>query len=198
MKKISVIFFVLAIMDCVVMFGGPVLPLSNVAVVKIGETFKVIYKGHSQGPVKLSILDSDGELVFQEKILCERGFIRPYNFARLPKGNYQIRITDPSGEHLEEIYYEDEWKNKTPQTKSWVARISKLKCDGNKYMLIIPGQSQKEFVINIYDQNEQLVFSEEQKIENDFAKVYNLKNLNGATIRLLSQFGEEMLVKTLE
>jgi len=199
MKKMSVIIFVIAAISCSVAFGHPIFLPSDVAVIKSGKVFKVIYKGRSNVPVKLIISDSEGSELFKEKIICAGGFIRPYNFSQLPEGSYRLRVVDNKGEYFEEIYYEAEGNDSREADQPLIARIAKLKCDGNKYIVVVPNQAQKkEFAVNIYDQNEMLVFSERHSVKQDFAKVYNLKNLNGATIKLLTESGKEILSKTAE
>jgi hypothetical protein len=196
MKKMSVIILVMAALSCVVASGHPMLSPSKVAVVKNGEVIKVIYQGNCKAPVNLTIVDADGTEVFHEKILSANGFIRPYNFSKLPKGDYQLHVVDSGGEYSEEIYFQGEWRTRHAQAKPCFGHITKLNGEGNKYLVVVPSQLQKEFAIEIYDQNEGLIFSERQRIENDFAKVYNLKNLNGATIKILAESGDEMRFKT--
>jgi hypothetical protein len=195
MKKMNVIIFVIAALGCFVASGRPVLSLNNVAVLKSGEVIKVIYQGNLPVPVNLIILDADGVEIFQEKIISTNGFIRPYNFSKLPKGNYQLRVVDPNGEYLEDVYFQGEWKTKHTHDKPFIGHITKLTGDENKYLVVVPGQFAKGFSVQVFDQNEELVFSEKQETGQDFARVYNLKNLNGATIKLQPDLEDEVPFK---
>ncbi|SRR5258706_10115152 len=191
MRKMNVILFALAAMGCVVVFGGPNYGSeSKVAVLKNGDVFKVIYQGPAESIVKVTIFDADEQVIFTEKIISDK-FMRPYNFSQLPKGEYKICIDDPSGKHVENLSYTDTEKAEEQvadlDNKEWNAHITKLKGAENKYMVVIPHDADDEVAINIYDQNQQLVFSEQQKIEKDFAKVYVLKDLEGGSIRVINQ-----------
>lgn len=193
MKKMNVIILVVAALSCFVACGRPVLSLNNVAVVKTGEGIKVIYQGASQAPVNLALLDAEGDEVFHEKIVSTHGFIRPYNFSGLTKGNYQLHVADPNGEYWEEVYFEGEWKTRHAEVKPYNGLVSKLTGSENKYLVAVPCRFLKEFAVQVYDRNEELIFSESQKIEHDFAKVYNLKNLEGATIKLEPQSSNQTI-----
>jgi hypothetical protein len=50
--------------------------------------------------------------------------------------------------------------------------------------------------VRIYDQDQQMVFSEMKKVDDGFAKIYVLKNLKGASIGIAKRSsGEEKLFK---
>jgi len=183
MKKTIMILLALVTVGCVVSFGGANGPESHMAVVKTGEIVKVIYESSVSMQVKVTISDADGNEVFAEKVASDEGFIRPYNFSLLPKGNYKISLADKDGEHSENISTRD---------KEWVANVVKLSTPEDKYMVSIPYQGPGEVVIQVYDQREQLVYSETQVLESGFAKIYNLKNLEGATVQVVNQSSGEV------
>lgn len=186
MKKMSLILFVLVTVSCAVVLGGT---HPRLAVVKTGDIFKVIYKDQSTCSVRLSILDADGQEVFTEKVASQGGFVRPYNFSELPKGNYTLRVVDPTGEYIEKISWEE------PQ---WFAHVAKVKGKEKKYMVVIPHQFNQGVVINVYNHNQELVFSELKNPTDDFARIYNLKNVAGGTIQLVNQSSGEEKVFTTE
>ncbi len=76
--------------------------------------------------------------------------------------------------------------------EEWNAHVVKIKGVENKFMVAIPHQADDEVAINIYDQDEQLVFSEKQKLNTDFAKVYVLKNLEGGTIKVVNETSKKV------
>ena len=184
MKKMISILLALVTVGCVVSYGWTKGPESRMAVVKTGEIIKVIYDGPSSAMVQVTILDSDGNEVFTEKVASEGGFIRPYNFSLLPKADYKISVTDKAGEYSETVSTRD---------KEWIANVAKLNAEEEKYLVAIPYQGDGEVAIRVYDENDQVVYSETQVMQGDFAKIYNLKNLDrGATVRVLNESsGEE-------
>jgi hypothetical protein len=184
MKKMIMILLALVTWGCVVSFGGTKGPESHMAVVKTGEIIKVIYESPVSSQVKVTISDADGNEVFAEKVESAEGFIRPYNFSLLPKGDYTISLADKNGEYSENICTRD---------KEWVANVIKLGAREEKYMVSIPYQGPGEVAIQVYDQHEQLVYSETVVMQTDFAKIYNLKNLDeGATVHVVNQSSGEM------
>jgi len=183
MKKMISILLALVTVGCVVSFGGTKGPESRLAVIKTGEIIKVIYDGPSSSMVKVTILDADGNEVFAEKVPSDEGFIRPYNFSQMPKADYTICVTDKAGELSETVSTRD---------KEWVANVAKLKGPEEKYLVAIPYQGGGEVDIRVYDGNDQLVYSETQAMQSDFAKIYNLKNLDGhASVQVVNQSSGE-------
>ena len=62
---------------------------------------KLYYKSIKRGSVKISIEDASGLTVFSETIKKADGFMRPYNFESLPKGQYIVRVEDENGQMVE-------------------------------------------------------------------------------------------------
>jgi len=179
MKKMIMILLALATVGCVVSFGGTKGPESHMAVVKAGEVFKVIYESPVSTQVKVTISDADGNEVFAEKVASDEGFIRPYNFSLLPKGEYKISVTDKDAVYSENI---------NTRGKEWIANVARLRDREAKYMVSIPYQGPGEVAIEVYDQHQQLVYTEKQVMQGDFARIYNLKNLEeGATVQVVNQ-----------
>ena len=145
------------------------------------------------------ISDSDGGIVFSEELISTHGFVRPYNFSQLPKGDYEICIIDQNTKHSRKICFEDRAEavcSIEQNKKELTAHVVRLQGNKNRYMVSIPYQVNNEVEINIYSRDQELVFSEKQKLKNDFVKIYRLKNLDGATIKLLSENGEEKIFRT--
>lgn len=181
MKKMMSVIVVLALVCGV---SSSALSESRVAVIRNGEIFKVIYRNKELASVQVTISDAGGENVFAEELISTHGFIRPYNFAQLPKGNYVISITDVDGKKTEKICFDEQ----EPKRKiRWTAHISKLGNNDRKVMVAVPQQNTNDFSVHIYDKDDQLVYSEDQKLEKEYARVFNLKALAGtATVHLVN------------
>ncbi|HTH56058.1 MAG TPA: hypothetical protein VL728_08420 [Cyclobacteriaceae bacterium] len=181
MKKMMLVIVVLALVCGV---SSSALSESRVAVIRNGETFKVIYKNTDLADVKVTISNSNGEKVFSEELISVHGFIRPYNFAELPKGDYMICITDVDGKKTEKICFDEQAvKNK----KEWTAHIGKLTDDQKKVIVAVPQQKVNNFSVHVYDKYDQLVYTEDPALEKEYARVFDLKRLEGgATVHLVN------------
>jgi hypothetical protein len=155
----------------------------DLAVMRRGDVFKVVYSGQSNAPVKVAIFDNHGTEVFSERLDGSNGFIRPYNLSLLPPGDYKICVMDESGEHIEKI---------CTRVKDWAARISRLDDSEDRFMIAIPHQANTEVSISIYDKENRLLYSANEDITGGYAKVYVLKNLaEGATFKLINHSTRE-------
>jgi hypothetical protein len=191
MKKMIVFVLMLVTVGYAMSFAG-LHSEDNLAVMRRGDVFKVVYSGQSDALVKVAILDNRGVEVFSEKLVAStNGFIRPYNLSQLPRGDYKICIMDESGEHTEKI---------CTRVKDWPARISRLDDTEteDKFMIAIPRQANTEVGISIYDKENRLLYKANEDITGGYAKVYILKNLTeGATIKLVNHStGEEKYLVT--
>jgi hypothetical protein len=199
MKKLNVIFFSLAMVGCVGVFGKPVFSESKVAVVKTGKVFKVIYEGPKEAKVKITILNSDDLPIFSEKIISHGSFARPYNFSQLPEGDYKICVDDQNGKHVEKLCNTESREARAGLEVNYyepLAHVVKLQNTENKYLVCIPKQREAEMDVRIYNKDQDLVFSEMKNAEDSFAKVYVLQNLEGASIGVANRSsGEEKLFK---
>jgi len=179
MKKMILILLMFAIVECAPSFasaaGG-----DRMSVVRAGEIFKVIYKGHDLVNVKIAITDLDGNKVFAEELISVHGFVRPYNFSQLPKGDYLVCVTDDVGMNTEKISYEEQVAN--DHTKNWTAHLSRLNTGKNKVLVAIPQQQSNDFTIKIYNHNDDLIYMENHSQRIDFAKIYHLKNFEGGAV----------------
>jgi hypothetical protein len=142
---------------------------------------KVFYKAEQPGSVKVSILDENKELIFSETMRRSSGFLRPYNFGGLPAGRYTIQIEDKDGKRSELIDYS---AGKIDKSIS----IVKL-TDPGKYLLSVNSKASDRISVNIYNEQNELIHSQIKDIENSFAEVLNLKNINHFTIEVTDSNG---------
>lgn len=190
MKKILALS--LSVLLCTLVFAGGTdntSSASGVAVIKKdAETYKLFYKADKAGGVKISILNSKQEIVFQESIKTEDGFVRPYNFGSLAEGDYTIEVVDASGKQVEKIHNYAEKSKKN-------FHIRKIK-DEDKVVLSVSGKGSETISVRVYDALDNIIYNEDKEISGDFAQVYNLKNIKGGvTIEVSGENGE---TKTLQ
>lgn len=150
---------------------------ANATVVKSGSTFTVSYVRAEESSVKVSIYNDDNKKVFSETIHKISSFTRPYNFADLPLGKYTIEITDGNSTITETVEYRHEAKHSDKYVK-W----SPVTNSDTKFMLAVSNTGKGAIVVNFYDESGALLFSSSEKIDGNFAKVYNLKKIKGKVL----------------
>jgi len=200
MRKMCFIFIALAA-GCAVALGNSATLESKVAVVRNGEVFKVIFKSQEESTVKVTILDNDRTPIFTEKIFSHGEFVRPYNLSNLPQGDYKICIDDQNGEHVEKVCSTEPGivrREREVADKAMIAHVLKIQGADNKYLVSIPHQNEGEAEIHIYDQRNQLIYTEKLTLDSDFAKVYALQNLDGATFGFTGRLSSKEKLVSIE
>ncbi|WP_276369649.1 hypothetical protein [Chryseolinea sp. H1M3-3] len=175
MKKSFFIWTLLLVAGAATLATASDNPSASVAVLKNGSTIKLFYKGIEQTNVKVLILNDVNEIVFTEKIKNTDGFVRPYNFSQLPEGNYRFQLTDDNGQKVEYVSYRKEQAVKGER----LLHVMHLKGSTDRFMLSIPNKGNDEILISIYNDQNIVLHSSQEKIDGDFAKIYNLKDYYG-------------------
>jgi hypothetical protein len=173
MKKFLSILVVLAAVSGAVNANVIDNPKANtgLALMKSEKGFRVFYKGSKAGNVKVTISNARGESIFQETLKNVESFIRPYNLSSITEGDYMIEISSPEGKQIEKFSYT---KNKVEK----LMNLLHVKDSDGKYMLMVANKNGNDHLkVNIYDQKYNLVYSGNEEITGDFAKVYDLKSL---------------------
>jgi hypothetical protein len=145
---------------------------SSATVVKIGSTFKLYYKGAEQADVKISILNGRNNVVFSETLKKVEGFVRPYNFSKLPEGEYTIQISDKFGRQIEKITY----KQEKPEA---LAHLLKVAGSEAKYLLTVSSRGESDVTVRIYDNTNSVIYNKTEIVSSDFARIYNLEGIGG-------------------
>lgn len=147
-------------------------PSSSMAVLKQGSTVKLLYKGGEHNDVKVLIVNDDNQIVFSEKIKSTDGFVRPYNFSKLPEGNYSIELIDNTGRQSKLVNYKAESARK-------LMHVMRVTGTTDKFVLSVPSAGQQKISIAIYDDMGRVLYSGRENIAGDFARVYNLQRHAG-------------------
>ena len=162
---------------------------SGVAVFKKNDnTFNLIYKSVKSAHVKVTIANARNKVVFEEVVRQNGGFARPYNFAGLPEGDYSLIVDDGQQKYTEQVSYHAGKVSK-------VVNVMKLKGE-NKFLLTAAGEGKETITVNIFNQANQLLYSDSQITAGDFALVYNLSTVPGSlTFEIRGESGETKTVK---
>lgn len=172
MKKILCI--VIALISVAQVSAKGIEPKSpvGISVIKQGALIKLFYKGGQTGKVKVTIYNPAGGIVFRETMFNTENFMRPYNFAGLPEGDYMIELSDSQGKRSQKIVHRRPDRHRT----AYLTRLGKLE---QKYMLSVPNEGQDALTVRIYDAHSRMLYSETEIVEGNFAKVYNLNDIRG-------------------
>jgi hypothetical protein len=130
-----------------------------------GTVYKLIFPVRNTETVFVKIYDLENHLVYSEKIRNKYGFTRPYDFKDLPDGSYQVRIWTNAGKIIRNFVL------RKPVNDLMVA-VEETK-GHDSYKLIVKGVTKKPLYVDIYDENEELVFEEVLKVDSDFSRVYS-------------------------
>jgi hypothetical protein len=126
----------------------------------------------SEANVKVSILNESGDVVFSEVVKKTDGFVRPYNIASIPSGNYTIEVSDHTTNYSENVVI---GKARKPE----LANIFRVGGEDGKYLLTVPAKEAKDINVRILA-DEAVIYDQVEAISSDFARIYNLKKIKGA------------------
>lgn len=190
MKKILTLVFALIVIGHV--NANNIDPKSPVgmSVVKRGNVVKLFYRGEQSGKVKITIYNEKGFKVFTETMRNKEHFMRPYNFASLPEGNYTIELSDTNGRRFHNVKHSVSYGKR-------VATLHRLEHERSKYMLSVPNIGADALTVKIFDEHNTLVYEVTEVIEGNFAKLYNLEKLEGKPVfEIIDQNGNATRLTT--
>lgn len=144
------------------------------------NSYSVVYKGVNTEKVNIKIVDENNQLIFAESIKNRDSFVRPYNLSNLPQGTYTIIVTDANGTRSHEVKNysasENANSNGTVRFKSF---------EPNRYVLNIVNTTSQTAIIKIYNNDNKLVYTTTENLDGgNYAKIYNLKNVNSGLIEV--------------
>lgn len=145
---------------------------------QIDHVYTLIYKGKECRKVTIKILDENQNIVFTEQIRKYGSFVRPYNFSGLQEGIYTMMVNDDSGVVTKQIYHRI---SPVAVLKSDLKYINFTKLSGadNKYKLTIVDFENDDVVVSIFDQQNHLLYEGTELLEDNFAKIYDLGDVDG-------------------
>lgn len=152
--------------------------------------FKLYYSKPLVAKVKVKIFNAEGEKVFSESIKNENGFVRPYNMSSLPAGTYKFEIDDNTEiETFEFVYAEVK-----TQEAAVVANIVKM--DEGKFFLGVSSTNNDKVQIDIYNDSNEVVYSAEEVVANQFGQLYNLQSVKSKRFTLVVKHNGNVVKET--
>lgn len=140
-----------------------------VASISNASVFTIRYKAPEVNTVKISILNSNNQLVFSETLTNVESFARPYNFRQLAEGEYTIIVADKNGKQAEKINYSMD------KISSFIS-VTKVAKAENKYALNVNNNGTEDVFVKIYD-NDQLLHEQTVQVTGSFGLIYNLSKV---------------------
>ncbi len=195
MKKTVSIFVMLTLISSIVFAGGivedPKNPTKNGStVIKCGAIFKLFYKAESTEDVRVTIYNSDNEPVFKETLRQTEGFMRPYNLNKLEEGEYRLDIADKNGVESKSLHHFAE------KSKSLITVIQLLETP-EKFLLTIGKKESAEMIgVRIFNERNEVIYEQSERVQGDFSKVYNIKKGNHFRFEITDSNGTRVIDKS--
>jgi len=152
--------------------------------------FDLIYVSEVEGPVTVRIFNEEGDLVGFDQIKKKKSFIKTYNLQNLEAGKYVMKIENSEGVTRKEIYY-------NPFRQSLNMLLIKNEEDKVKVMVVGLDRT-KPVTIRIYNENGELLKSEELDVERSFSRTYDLSEIDSDSYVITATNGSESVTKYTE
>lgn len=151
---------------------------------------QVAYYGKSPEKIHISIYNEKEKAVFKETVKSKKGVKIPYNLKELPYGEYKfkVRVDDEITVH--------KVKHEAPLYPGNV-KIQATAFGDGKIKMMITGPGHKEFKLRIYDDHNRLLFQQDVDQNENYGKVFNLKQLEAKSVQLVLSNRNEILQKEI-
>ncbi len=187
MKKIMFVAALLTVMSAAVFATGE----NGVKVISDSSAvFKVYYSKPVAAKVKVTIFNAEGQKVFVESIKNENGFVRPYNMSSLPAGTYTFQIDDNTDVETFEFVYEE------VKTEEEAVIANFVKMEEGKFFLGVSSAKNDKVQIDIYNDNDEVVYSAEEVVANQFGQLYNLQSVKSKGFTLIVTHNGKIVKET--
>ncbi|MGC4023488.1 MAG: hypothetical protein QM734_16825 [Cyclobacteriaceae bacterium] len=163
------LIFVLAFVSSTFSFAG-IEPSVAVIPGSSNSVYKVVYKSETTSKVKVTIFNSEKQVVFTESISNVKGFSRPYNFSSLPEGEYTIEINNGLDKKVETVKYQEQGDSMLVSTMS----VRKLNSAESKYLITAESKGLNIMTVSVYDEQGTLLHSQSHIVDKSFGVVYNV------------------------
>jgi hypothetical protein len=138
------------------------------------NVFNISYKTAEVSNVRISIYNSNTELVFTEVLNNVASFVRPYNFSELTEGEYTIVVSNKNGTQTEKV-------NFTSNKINSIISVSEVANAENKYALNVTNNGTEDVYVRIFDNNSNLLHEQSVQVTGSFGLIYNLSKVKSTT-----------------
>jgi len=134
--------------------------------------YNLVYRSAAPGIVKVTITNEVGQIVMFDQIEANSSFLRPYNLIALPAGSYTITVLDRNGKTSMPLVHAATSLASLARPTMQVKPV-----EAKKYALTLLGIAADAVTVNIYDDKQNLVFTEEIAGKGSFTRVYDLTKI---------------------
>ena len=141
---------------------------------KKAGTYNLIYATAVAPVVTIHIYDAANVLLHSQKVKNEQGFLLPLDLSKLPYGNYSLEVIDGSNRYEQALNYQ-------PASNVSFASIKNM---GDQKIALSVNATNKGASVSIYDEQNHLLYRDNLKDAGQFARLYNLQQVYGQTVRV--------------
>lgn len=146
-------------------------------IAKSDVKFDFIYVAEEAGEVCVTIYNAKGNQVSSKTVKDSKSFRRTYDFSKLTPGKYKVVVRNADGMSNEVINY----KVKKAVLQTFVTKIP----DSNSVKVHVGAfNPEKPVTVNIYNQDNRLIHTEEIKNKGSFSKVYDLSKADAKSVNV--------------
>ncbi|MDA0196547.1 MAG: hypothetical protein O2887_16140 [Bacteroidetes bacterium] len=142
------------------------------------DKYRVIYKSEIEGPVKLTLSDEDGHILYKERHSKLSSFIQDISFESVSTGEYTFQVEDLAGSHKETISF-------VSQEDRLASKLRLAQESGKKLVLRATDLGYVDLSLYIYDDKNQLIYDENLKDVDVLGKIYNLDLLASRSVNVV-------------
>ncbi|XOV93896.1 MAG: hypothetical protein ACFHWX_04145 [Bacteroidota bacterium] len=153
---------------------------------KTEKMYKVVYNSPFKEDVTIEIYNQDKSLVHTEKLHSTTGFIKRYNLSFLALGEYEFIVKSADYQFEESIDLGGLSKFKV-----------QLKNSGKNVSFVGSHPEGKDLNVYIYDQNNDLLYTDELKEMKQVNKTYNLEKIAGKSVSFLIFYDNTLIKKEI-
>jgi hypothetical protein len=181
-----------AVMALMVLAANPLLAKDNsletLVSVKNLEPGKIqlAYYGKTPEKVVVNIYNENNKRVFMETIQSKKGIKKPYDLRELPYGEYSIKVRVDDEETTHKV------SHAVPEYPGQAKMMATVFGESRVKMLLM-SPYQKKFKLRIYDENNELLYQQNIRQQQNFGRVFNFEDSKTKTVRLVLSNNKEIL-----
>lgn len=157
------------------------------------QGYVMTYQAANISDVQVKLRDESGTVIFRETLEDASQLARFYRMEEVASGNYQFEITTPDGSFSESVEYP------VLPTNEWTFQLLKDP-NSDRYQLVLDASPEEVVEVNIYDDNNNLLYSRSATVEEHNNQVYNLTKVpsDAVTLTVSDQFRASEKVISLQ
>ena len=181
-----------ALMALMVLAANPILAKDNsletLVSVKNLEPGKIqlAYYGKTPEKVVVNIYNEKNKRVFKETIQSKKGIKKPYDLRQLTYRQYSIKVQVEEEETTHKV------SHAAPEYPGQVKMMAAAFGESRVKMLLM-SPYQKKFKLRIYDENNELLYQQNIRQQENFGRVFNFEDSKTKTVRLVLSNNKEIL-----